>query len=113
QRLRKLADRLESVGRHLTHLDKTLGGSVESRLRREIATAAEATIAADAAARPSFEAEPLSGTGSPLWRAMWDAACRFSEATAYPNREFPVLGSGALCLMCQQHLGQDAEQRLE
>lgn len=53
----------------------------------------------------------LDGVGLPTWRAMWDAARQYSQ-TAYPEKSFPVTGN-ARCVLCQQELQPDAQQRLK
>ncbi|MFJ5498723.1 AAA family ATPase [Pectobacterium sp. CHL-2024] len=52
----------------------------------------------------------IEGIGTPTWRAMWEAAREFS-AIPYPNSPFPVT-VGARCLLCQQELTTEAQQRL-
>lgn len=112
-RLGQLASRLDTVAGHLATLEQSLGADCERRLREQLAGAAETRTAADVAAQTSFASEPLPGTGSPLWQAMWEAAWRFSLSAAYPNEAFPVVRSGALCPLCQQDLGHEAIHRLE
>lgn len=112
-RLNQLANRLDTVAGHLATLEQSLGADCERRLREQLAGAAETRTAADVAAQTSFASEPLPGTGSPLWQAMWEAARRFSLSAAYPNEAFPVVRSGALCVLCQQDLGHEAVHRLE
>jgi len=71
------------------------------------------TKAAEAAAKLSFSDDPLVGVGDDVWRELWDAARRFSTV-AYPDREFPVVeGDDAVCVLCQQPLGDAAKDRLE
>src|ERR1019366_9882025 len=60
----------------------------------------------------SFEDEPLKGVGSGTWRAMWDAARRYSEREAYQGREFPATEPDDQCVLCQQSLLGDAGDRL-
>jgi energy-coupling factor transporter ATP-binding protein EcfA2 len=55
-----------------------------------------------------LESEPLGGAGSQAWRSLWESARRFSEEHAYRHREFPVLDTGARCVLCQQELAEDA-----
>lgn len=65
-------------------------------------------IAAEAA---QVNSALLAGVGLPTWRAMWDAARQYS-LTAYPENQFPVTDN-ARCLLCQQELQPDAQQRLK
>lgn len=57
------------------------------------------------------EAAQLEGIGADTWKALWQAARLYSE-TAYPGQSFPVTADGSRCLLCQQELGEDAQQRL-
>lgn len=52
----------------------------------------------------------LEGIGTETWRALWGAARDYSQV-AYPEREFPVTDE-ALCVLCHQELGRDAQRRL-
>ena len=52
----------------------------------------------------SFESEPLPGVGSNPWKALWEAAQRFSKEHAYPDHDFPFLGDECRCVLCQQPL---------
>jgi hypothetical protein len=69
--------------------------------------------AATVASASQFDAEPLPGVGSETWRALWEAARRYSEAVAYPEHEHPHLHDGARCVLCQQVLVDDASSRLQ
>jgi len=40
------------------------------------------------------------------------AARAYSREAAYPEQPFPVTGSGAHCVLCQQPLGEEAARRL-
>ena len=68
--------------------------------------------AATAAAGDLFAEEPLPNIGSDVWRALWEAARRYSERHAYSDTPFPVIGGDALCVLCQQTLGAEAADRL-
>ena len=52
----------------------------------------------------------LDGVGSDTWRALWEAARDYTR-TAYPGRSYPVTAD-ALCVLCHQELGKEAQQRL-
>ena len=79
--------------------------------------ASKEAIGANEAARLSsekaFAGEPLKGTGSTVWRLMFDSAKKFSEQEAYQAKPFPVIDDNSLCLLCQQPLGQDAKDRMQ
>ena len=44
----------------------------------------------------------LAGTGSVLWRAMWEAAKLFSIKSAYPEKSFPQTEGDSRCVLCQR-----------
>lgn len=52
----------------------------------------------------------LEGIGSSTWKALWETARDYSQV-AYPQRDFPVTDN-AQCLLCQQPLDGEAQQRL-
>lgn len=54
----------------------------------------------------------LDGVGTDTWRALWEAARRYSEEMAYPASTFPNTADGAKCVLCQQQLLVEAQQRL-
>jgi hypothetical protein len=54
----------------------------------------------------------LPGTGEAAWKALLDAASRFSLENAYPDHAFPNTDDGAVCLLCQQPLTPEAGPRL-
>lgn len=76
---------------------------------RELQAMAKAKrqIAAEAA---QVGTAKLDGVGSNTWRALWEAAKSYSQ-TVYPGLSFPVT-DGARCVLCQQELAPDAQQRL-
>src|SRR5262249_31372904 len=76
--------------------------------RSELRTIEEASVVL---AR-SFESEPLPGVGSSPWRALWEAARRFSEEHAYRGQAFPVLDEDRRCVLCQQTLAEEGRARL-
>ena len=59
----------------------------------------------------TFSHQPLTGTGSTAWRALWSAARRFSEGDAYPERSFPVIGDKSRCVLCQEGLSDEGQER--
>lgn len=58
------------------------------------------------------EQELLPGTGSDVWRSLFEAAEKFSLQHAYPEHAHPNLEEGAKCVLCQSLLDQDAKGRL-
>lgn len=72
------------------------------------AKAEAAKLASDAL----FTASPLPDIGKAAWSALWEAARRYSDSAAYPDRVFPdPTGVDELCVLCQQPLTQEAVTR--
>lgn len=65
-------------------------------------------IATEAA---KVESAQLDHVGSMTWRAMWEAARKYSQE-AYPAKPFPVTDA-ARCVLCHQELSQLAQERLQ
>ncbi|WP_181315461.1 AAA family ATPase [Photobacterium leiognathi] len=53
----------------------------------------------------------LPNVGTPTWHAMWEAAKAYS-LTVYPNHSYPKVDEKAHCVLCQQPLNEDAQNRL-
>ena len=80
-----------------------------ARLRRDLDSKAEL---AKAASDRLFAAAPLPEIGSDLWRALWEAARRYSDEFAYPEKTFPdAEAADDLCVLCQQPLTPTAVER--
>jgi energy-coupling factor transporter ATP-binding protein EcfA2 len=59
-----------------------------------------------------FSAAPLPGVGEAIWRTLWEAARKYSDNVAYPQKHFPdPTGEGELCVLCFQPLGHEAVVR--
>lgn len=68
--------------------------------------------AAQAAAQQVFAGAPLEGIGSVAWKLLWEHARNYSEEYAYQSHTFPNTDSEARCVLCQQPLSEDAQERL-
>lgn len=68
--------------------------------------------AAKTTAEQVFKDAPLEGVGSDVWRLLWEQARKYSEEQAYRGIAFPHTGHGARCVLCQQVLVGDANERL-
>lgn len=106
------AGRVQALARHLKDIETVLSADAvaavfdartEGRRKSE-----EAKRLRDA----TFPEGMLSGTGSECWTTLWDAARRFSQEQAYPDRAFPVVEDGARCVLCQQDLDHATAHRL-
>lgn len=72
-----------------------------------------AKVAADLAAKQFKEGDALlPGTGGEAWRTLFEAAQKFS-LESHPGHEFPDLGEGSQCPLCQQPLAEGAKRLLK
>ena len=59
-----------------------------------------------------FAASPLPDVGQATWRNLWEAARKYSDRVAYPEKTFPdATGDDEICVLCQQPLGHEAIAR--
>jgi hypothetical protein len=65
----------------------------------------------DEEAKLVFQDSLLEGVGQDTWKAMWNAAKKFSIEVAYKENDFPNLTEDAVCLLCQQPLDSKARER--
>ncbi|MEQ4567249.1 AAA family ATPase [Paenarthrobacter sp. CAP02] len=112
QKLIRTADALNLVAGHLSGLDRSFGSAVHEKLKGLRESAKAAQEAADAASLTTFGDEPLAGIGSPVWKALWQAAEKYSRVV-YPEHDFPHSDDGAVCVLCQQSLDGGGAARLK
>jgi recombinational DNA repair ATPase RecF len=110
--LRLRAARLQGVADRYDVVRHTLGADAISQLRVARDKLKTARQAAVLASEDAFSDAPIQGVGSDTWKALWEAARRFATADANPKHVFPPESSDALCVLCQQPLGQDAWTRM-
>jgi len=106
------AGRVQARARHLKDVEAALSAQAVAALfdaRTEVRRKSEE---ARRLREATFAAGMLAGTGSESWTALWEAARRFSQDQAYPGQAFPVVESGAHCVLCQQDLDHEAGDRL-
>lgn len=110
QQLTRQSEKLLALSRHIESLDTAIGSAALADLqeRRAALKALEETAALLAR---SFQSEPLPGVGSDAWKALWEAAQRFSKESAYPDHDFPFLGNECRCVLCQQPLDTQSRDR--
>lgn len=111
-RLRRSATAFRELADHLDQLEEALGQAVEQRVRSNAKRLADAHSAAEAASSCQFDAEPLPGVGSDMWRALWEAARDFSDSEAYPAATFPRVDEDAHCVLCHQQLAEVSRDRM-
>ena len=111
-RFLNVAEDAEALAAHLESIENTLSLTAADRILTLKQRALELRASADEVSSSSFADEPLPGVGSQTWRAMWEAAERYAQAEAYPDRDFPATEDDDVCVLCQQPLAQDAQARL-
>ena len=111
-RLLAVAKDAEALAAHLESIENTISPAAAGRILTLKQTAMELRASAEKVSSNSFANEPLPGVGSQTWRAMWEAAERYAQAEAYPDRDFPSTEDDDVCVLCQQPLAQDAQARL-
>ncbi len=100
---------LDALDEIVPSLDDTALAKAQQLVVREVSSRSAAKLAASGA----FPEEPLPGAGEELWRALYQAAERYSIGVAYPERSFPPSEAGDRCVLCQQELGDEARNRLQ
>ena len=106
------AGQVRALARHLKGVEEALS---EEAVAAAFETRTESHRRSEEARRlreATFAADVLTGTGSELWTGFGESARLFSEEKAYPGQMFPVVDSGANCLLCQQGLNAAARERL-
>jgi len=113
QDLRRKAARINVLAEELRRLADVLGEGALTTLSRARADAAEADDAAKRLAREFSSVACLPGLGESSWQLLWRAAQDYSDELAYPDYAFPHTGDGAMCVLCQQNLNDEARERLK
>lgn len=111
-RLTALGCDWSTVGAHAKTVEAALGDNEQRELRDLQRKAVQLQEAARIASARSFDSEPLPSVGSDTWRALWEAARKFSLIDAYHDHYFPVTDHDAVCMLCQQPLNEQAADRL-
>ncbi len=103
--LKRLATALRQVGDE--NADSPL------RLLKDLAVDARSKrAAAQLAVDGAFGGAAVAGVGGGTWRALWEAARRYSEQAAYVGQPFPPTAEDLLCVLCHQPLTAGARSRL-
>jgi energy-coupling factor transporter ATP-binding protein EcfA2 len=118
QNAERLATRLDTVATSAQNAqryvsEQALAEVRERQAREKLATQAW-TLAQKRLKQPAGvnDQELLPGTGNSVWRALFEAAEKFSLQHAYPGHPHPNVGEGARCVLCQSELNEDAKTRL-
>lgn len=99
-----------SIAESLKQLESKFSDVALSDLKEKYQALVAAKAASDAAASKEFLDMPLDHVGSDIWQTFFKYARVYSEL-AYPEHDFPYVGTDARCVLCQQELDEDARQR--
>lgn len=110
--LRLRARRVAAIATNAINKAAQVDHAVVAKLRGLADSYRTAQAAAALAAKQFKEGENLlPGTGGEAWRALFDAARKFT-VESHQNKAFPDLGAEALCPLCQQPLADGATRLL-
>jgi energy-coupling factor transporter ATP-binding protein EcfA2 len=107
------AGRIQALVRHLKDVEAALS---DGAIRGVFDARTEGRRKSEEAKRlreATFPQGLLPGTGTDAWAGLWEAARRFSQEQAYPDKPFPFVEDGAQCILCQQNLDHAATHRLK
>lgn len=107
------AGRVQALVRHLKEMEAGLSAEAVAAVFQARAEVHQKSEEAKRLREATFQVGMLAGTGSDLWKMIWEAARRFSQESAYPGKEFPAVDDGARCILCQQDLDHAAAHRLK
>jgi len=99
------------IRERLIELTTAVGDAKLTELKTLRDSAMSKRAAATIAASATFDSEPLAGVGTGTWRVLWLAARDYSIAEAYHEHNYPEVGEGARCVLCQQILDDQAKDR--
>jgi len=103
--------RVDTFLQNIKATSATLSDAAAQETAKQLTHAIESANAAKAFATGQFDASFLNGTGSDLWKKLWEAAREYSTAGPYPSQDFPVTSVDARCVLCQQELDSAAQDR--
>jgi len=109
---RAAAARLDAFAAQVASAATGLADERVEVLRLWVGEARSTNDAARAFALGRFDSTYLIGTGTALWRTMWEAARDFSASSTYVDQTFPFTGDAARCVLCQQDLEAETVERL-
>jgi len=109
--LKRFVSRLKSLAENVKKVNLWVNTDAVKRLKKLDDEVVEAELAEkNAALALQAGEELLPGTGEPLWKALFEAARKYSTEAAYPDHEFPHSGDDALCPLCQTPLDTAGER---
>ena len=106
------AGRANVLFARVTTTDEVLSDTAIEELFQARDLTNESRRVAEELKKETFQEQPLPNSGSGAWRALWQAAERFSQDDAYPGLAFPFTEKDARCVLCQQELISEGKGRL-
>lgn len=106
------ADELRALAAQLSEAEALASDATLQGLQSLHETAKGHRQAATWAATKTFESSALGGVGDSAWKALWEAARKYSQQVAYEGEHFPACSPDKLCVLCQQPLSADAQKRM-
>jgi ABC-type lipoprotein export system ATPase subunit len=109
--LKRFVSRLKTLAANIKKLSLWVNAEAVTRLKILDDEVVEAEQAEKNAALALQSGEKLlPGTGEPLWKALFEAARKYSTEIAYSTLEFPNTGDGTVCPLCQSPLEETGER---
>lgn len=87
--------RVQNLTRHLKEVEAAISAEAVAAVLNARTECHRKSAEAKRLREATFPVGMLAGTGSDPWTALWESARRFSQESAYPGKEFPVVGDGA------------------
>lgn len=106
----------KSLDEFITYLDIASKGLSDQMCKEYLKVKEDAKAkrnAADKDAELVFSKAPLQGIGTESWMLLWESAKRYSETKAYPSNAFPNISNGAVCVLCQNELNSQSQERFK
>ncbi len=111
--LKRFVSRLRTLAESTKKVSLWVNDDAAAKLKKFDAAVVAAEQAEKNAALALQSGEKLlPGTGELVWKALFEAARKYSIETAYPDHEFPYTDDDALCPLCQSPLDEVGERRL-
>lgn len=109
----KLKKNLEKVKSEISKVAIAISATEAEAIKKKYVDLTTFTQAVEAATKAAFADIELVGVGTPTWQELIRAAAKYSTEGAYPGQPFPATQEGAKCVLCQQTLDNQAQDRLK
>lgn len=112
-KLERRQAQLSAMRQRLAELYQCCQPAFAEQYQSSLEAVKQAQEAAKAATVLASDSSELDGFGGEVWKALWEAARKYSNECAHTSAMFPKLPQGSLCPLCQQPLGVEAITRME